>query len=183
LVALQAVVLQTDPAQHWLVVAPHATQRLVPVWQTNGSPQNPPAPRLGAQHGWPSPPQATQAPFEQALNRAVQPTPAAQHGPPIWPHAPPWQPPALHIPRVPGQLSPLATHRCEFWSQHPPFWQTEPSQHGSPEPPQVPHPCGSHAVPDCVQKSLAFPAPFGLPGQQATPSDPQVPAAPPLQRF
>jgi hypothetical protein len=50
-VPLQLLELQTDPAQHWLVLAPQATQRLVPVWQTKGSPQNPPEPRFGAQQG------------------------------------------------------------------------------------------------------------------------------------
>jgi hypothetical protein len=39
LVALQAVIVQTDPAQHALVVAPQATQRFVPDWHTKGSPQ------------------------------------------------------------------------------------------------------------------------------------------------
>jgi hypothetical protein len=38
-------------------------------------------------------------------------------------------------------------------------------------------------MPDCVQKSLAFPAPFGLPGQQAAPLDPQEDGVPPAQRF
>jgi hypothetical protein len=83
LVALQLLALQTEPAQHWFVLAPHATQRLVPVWQTNGSPQNAPLPRLGGQHGWPSPPQPTHVPLEHVLEGAVHPTPPAQHGSPI----------------------------------------------------------------------------------------------------
>jgi hypothetical protein len=76
-------------------------------------------------------------------------------------------------------------HWCVLWLQHPPFWQTEPSQHGSPEPPHEAHPCpccGSHAVSDCVQKALAFPVPLGLPGQQARPSEPHVPEVPPMHR-
>jgi hypothetical protein len=51
LVPLQAVVAQTEPAQHALPVAPQATQRFVPVWQTNGSPHAPPLPRFGGQQG------------------------------------------------------------------------------------------------------------------------------------
>jgi hypothetical protein len=53
-------------------------------------------------------------------------------------------------------------------------------------PPQFRQPTpvpGSHAVPDCVQKSLAFPTPFGSPGQQADPLDPQEAGVPPVQRF
>jgi hypothetical protein len=46
-----AVVAQTDPPQQALPVAPHATQRFVPVSQTNGSPQTPPVPRFGGQQG------------------------------------------------------------------------------------------------------------------------------------
>jgi hypothetical protein len=38
-VPLHAFVLHVEPAQHWLPLAPHATQRFVPVWQTKGSPQ------------------------------------------------------------------------------------------------------------------------------------------------
>jgi hypothetical protein len=114
LAPLHADALQTDPAQHALVDAPHATQRLVPVWQTNGSPQKPPDPRLGAQHGWPTPPHATHIPFEHVLEGAVHPTPPAQHASPICPHAPPWHPPALHIPWPPGHAAALAMHRCEF---------------------------------------------------------------------
>ena len=36
-------------------------------------------------------------------------------------------------------------------------------------------------MPDCVQKSLAFPAPLGLPGQQFCVVEPHVPA--PLHRL
>jgi hypothetical protein len=71
-------------------------------------------------------------------------------------------------------------------SQHPPLKQTWPSQQGWPAPPQFRQPTplpGSHAVSDCVQKSLAFPAPFGLPGQQASPLVPQEDGAPPVHRF
>jgi hypothetical protein len=89
LVPLQFVEEQTEPAQHAFPVAPHATHLLVPLWQTNGSPQNPPDPRFGVQHGWPSPPHATQVPFEHVLEGAVHATPPPQHASPICPHAPP----------------------------------------------------------------------------------------------
>ena len=88
LVAPHAVVVQTDPAQHALLVAPQATQRFVPVWQTKGSPQYPPLPRFGGQQGCPEPPHATHVPFEHVLDGAVQLTPPPQQGAPSRPHAP-----------------------------------------------------------------------------------------------
>jgi hypothetical protein len=176
-----AVDEQTDPAQHWLPVAPQTTQRFVPVSHTNGSPQNAPVPRFGGQQGCPRPPQATHVPFEQVLDGAVQFTLPAQQGSPSLPHAPAWQPPSMHAPWVPEHMEPVATHWCVVASQQPPFRQALPSQQACPAPPQVRQPwpaCGSHAVPDCVQKSLPLPAPFGLPGQHTSPSDPHVPIGP-----
>src|SRR3954453_20034558 len=78
LVPLQVAVLQEEPAQHVLPLAPQTMHRLVAGWKTNGSPQYPPEPRFGAQQGSPSPPHATHVPLAHVLEGEVQPTPLAQ---------------------------------------------------------------------------------------------------------
>jgi hypothetical protein len=74
------------------------------------------------------------------LSGAVQMSPA-QHGSPVLPHAPPWQPPAVQAPCMPGHIAWAATHvdTPTAWMQHPPLEQVFPSQHGCPEPPHAVH--------------------------------------------
>ena len=97
----------------------------------------------------------------------------AQHASPIWPHVPPWQPPAVHVPPcAAAHAAPASTHVS--LSQQPPPAQTFPSQHGCPAPPHVAQRPALHERPDAVQKLDATPTPPGAPAQHACPRPPHV---------
>ena len=81
----------------------------------------------------------------------------AQHASPVLPHAPLWQPPAEHVPCVPGHVPWSATQvDC---TQQPLFEHVFPSQQAWPEPPHVVHVPIEQASDESVQKSAALPPP------------------------
>ena len=79
------------------------------------------------------------------LSAAVQMAPT-QHASPVLPQAPPWQPPPVHVPCMPGHVPAEATHvEGRPGMQQPPPVQLFPSQQGCPEPPHAVHVPREHA--------------------------------------
>ncbi len=83
------------------------------------------------QQGWLAAPQATQLPFEQVTEGAVQ-TALVQQLCPEPPQLP--QAPFAQVPPPPGQADPLPVHR--LFTQQPPPPQVLRAQQASPAPPQ-----------------------------------------------
>jgi hypothetical protein len=90
------------------------------------------------------------------------------------PQVPPLQPPEVQVPWPPPHDAALATQVRLFWLQQPPLSQVEPSQHGSPGPPQLRQVPAAHATSLRVQKSDAPELLLGSPGQQGSPLVPQA---------
>jgi hypothetical protein len=111
----------------------------------------------------------------------VQPTPLPQQGWPSLPQVPPLQPPLVHTPWLLLQELPAATHCWLEPSQQLPVPHTLPGQQNAP--PEMRGHC-SHfpemqVAPVAVQKSPALPPP----GQQLSPTPPQVDVAPTHSAF
>jgi hypothetical protein len=100
-----------------------------------------------AQQGWPGAPHAAHCWFWQVVSGAVQPTSGPQHAPPALPHAPPWQPPPVHMPWLIGHALPALVQMLVASSQQPPFAQPVSGQHAWPPPPHGSHDPFVHASP------------------------------------
>jgi hypothetical protein len=107
--ATHDVVAQRSPWQQSSPLAPHATHFSVALSQTNGSPQKLP-PVASGQHASPLPPHGAHVPALFVLNGAVQATLPAHAACPIFPHAPDWHPPFVHVPWAPPHVPPDAMH-------------------------------------------------------------------------
>jgi hypothetical protein len=126
---------------------------------------------LPSQHVWALPPHAWHVPLLLPLQMVPGPehhgpwsVPPVQHG---WP-APPQvaQPPFAHVPPLPPQAEPEATHTPAD-PQQPPAAQVLPPQQGSPAAPQCSHMLLAAHRDDESRQSY-------LPGQQVFPTAPQL---------
>ncbi len=106
----------------------------------------------------------------------MQATPLPQHGSPMRPQAPLWQPPLTHLPwPLPHEsLAAMQVGRlAALWSQQPPFSHKLPSQQLwslAPHATQVPV-SRAHTSPEATQKSAALAPPL----QQPWPLPPHIP--------